>query len=703
MSILHLEKLKELAYNLWWSWHPEAKDLFRRIDPIIWSEIRENPIKLLLCASDRIAELLKNPDFLCKVEYVYRIYRHYLETPGPFYARLKRPIAFFSAEYGLHHSLYIYAGGLGLLAGDILKEASDLNLPLVGIGFMYPQGYIRQRIRADGTQEELSNHIHKEEMPVQKIYDEKGDWLKVWCYCFDEPIFAGVWKVEVGRVRLYLLDTDVEENSTRHRRISYQLYTSDPEMRLKQQIVLGFGGYALLERLGMNIGGFHVNEDYPAFVLVARLVRLVQQGFSLEEAVRYVRHTSLFTTHTPLRAAINTYPLEMIEKQFHFLWEKRKLDREFFLSLGTNPEHPEEGYNTTILGIRLSKYINAVSRRHQEVARKQWHFMWPDLKEEEVPIDYVTNGAHLPTWIDEDLRTLLNDYLGEDWIHVHDCEDLWQMIDRIPDEVLWKVHKDNKWELIHLIKDRLRARWREGNLDPGLVVAQGALLDPDYLTLGFARRMTGYKRATLIFHDLERLKRILLDPERPVQIIFAGKAHPRDEEGKNMIRQIVELARDPSLAGRIAFVEDYDLDLAYYMVKGVDVWLNNPHPPLEACGTSGMKAGFNGVPHLSILDGWWPEGYNGRNGWAFGEEEIEGDRTARDAEALYQILEEQVVPLYYSWDETGMPRKWVKLMKEAIKSITPRFCARRMLKEYVSKFYQRIDMVELPSGEEKRS
>ncbi|QJA06424.1 alpha-glucan family phosphorylase [Thermosulfurimonas marina] len=690
MPLEHWDQLKELVFNLWWSWNPEGKKLFRMIDPILWEEFRENPVKLLEC-TECVNKVLQKPEFLNQLGYVYQLYRSYLETPGPYCSKCRRPIAFFSPEYGLHHSLYIYAGGLGLLAGDILKEASDLDFPLVGIGFMYPQGYVRQRIRPDGWQEDVLNHIHKEEMPVRKVFDENGQWLKIYGYCYDEKVYAGVWEVSVGRIKLYLLDTDVEENAPWNREISYQLYTPNQETRLKQQIVLGFCGMGLLHRLGIEISGVHINEDYAALALVARLLYFHKQGLSFEEAREMVRETSLFTTHTPIRAAINTYPFALIEKQFAFLWERYELDREKFLDLGTNPQNPSEGFNSTILALRLARYANAVSRRHGEVSRKMWHFLWPERSEEEVPIDYVTNGVHLPTWIDDDLRVLLSDYLGARWLEVHESEALWQLVDLIPDEILWKVHRDNKVELLHLIKERLRKRWAEKSFDPSLVIAQGAFLDPDFLTLGFARRMTGYKRATLIFHNLERLKRILLNPERPVQIIFAGKAHPQDQPGKQMIQKIVLLAKDPELAGRIAFIEDYDQELAYYMVKGVDVWLNNPLPPLEACGTSGMKAAINGVLHLSILDGWWVEGYNGKNGWAFGEEPVEGDRDPQDAEALYRILEEEVVPLYYQWDETGIPRAWVQKMKEAMKSIVPRFCARRMFKEYVARFYQKID------------
>lgn len=692
MNLESLSKLRELVYNLWWTWYPRARNFFRNLNPILWDEVGGNPVKLFQ-RTDLLMEVLKQPNFLNELEYIYGIFKYYLNTHGLYYKKVETPIAFFSAEYGLHHTLHFYAGGLGLLAGDILKEASDLDFPLIGIGFMYPQGYVHQKITESGEQIDIYSHIPKTEIPVEKVYDKNGDWLKIYSYCCNEKIYAGVWQVSVGRVKLYLLDTDVEENPPYFRVISSQLYTSDLDLRLKQQIILGFGGIELLKKLNIPVYscGVHINEDYPAMALVARLVYFWEETKNFEEAISLVRKTSLFTTHTPLKVAVNTYPFDLIEKQLCFLWEIYGIDKESFLNLGINPQNLSEGFNTTILAMRLSEYINAVSKKHQEVAKKQWAFLWPERKIEDVPIDYVTNGVHFTTWIDEDLWTFLNNYFRTRWVDTHDNEAFWNLIDRIPDEELWKIHYRNKEELIHFIRDRIRKRWKEGDFSSSLVIAEGALLDPDVLTIGFARRITGYKRPALIFHNLERLKRIVNDPERPVQIIFAGKAHPQDKEGKELIKKIVNHAQDPDFAGRIVFIENYDQELAYYLVKGVDVWLNNPLPPLEACGTSGMKAGINGVIPLSILDGWWIEGYNGKNGWAFGDYEVEGDRNPKDAEAIYEILEEEIIPLFYTWDERGIPLYWVKLMKETIKSIAPRFCARRMLKEYISKFYIPID------------
>lgn len=678
--------LWELAYNLWWSWNPHAKKLFHQIDPVLWIETEGNPIELLR-KTKLLEEKLRDHKFVSQLRFVYTIFRDYMTRHSAYKESFKKPIVFVSPEYGLHNTLLIYAGGLGFLSGDILKESSDLGLPFVGIGFMYPLGYAKQRIRSDGWQEETEITNSKVTMPARKLEDKKGKWLKCTITLGDTKICYGIWKVEVGRTPLYLIDTDVEENDPDSRRISYQLYDKDKEIRLKQQILLGFGAVEFLSGMGIEPMGFHINEDYPVFVLVAYIVKKMREGMRFEEALRYVGSKSLFTTHTPLSAGVNVYPPDMVRKYLSFL------DEEFgerisgrILELATNPQNPGEGFNATVLAIRLSYYINAVSKTHRETTEKIWSF----VSKEQKYIDYVTNGVHLPTWMSDDMRALLDKYLGESWIEVHDKMAVFDLIDFIPDEEIWQVHMENKRKMIEHIIDRARAKWQVEKGDPVSIMAQGVLLDPNFLTIGFARRMTFYKRGDLILYDLERLKRILLDPARPVQIIFAGKAHPADMEGKAIIQRIFNVAKDPEFGGRIAFVEDYDERLAQYLVKGVDVWLNNPIPHLEACGTSGMKASLNGVIHFSVLDGWWIEGYNGKNGWAFGGEGEEHDRRKLDAEAIYRLLEEEIVPLYYHRNEKGIPSLWCKKMKEAIKSVAPNFCARRMMRDYITKFYRRF-------------
>ncbi len=670
------EGLRELAYNLWWTWEPEARKLFRSIDPILWEAVRENPIELLNKANDRLEEVIKDKKFISRFNYIYSYFRDCMNKPTHYKEKFKKPIVFFSPEYGLHHTLLIYAGGLGFLAGDILKESSDIGFPMIGIGFMYPEGYVRQRINKDGWQEDHSDQIKKESMPIRKLYDEKGNWVKIYTYCCDEKVYIGVWKAEVGRTPLYLLDTDIEENAPHNREISSKLYVADRELRLKQMIILGFGGILLLEKLGIDIYGIHINEDYPVFALLARLFKFMDDGLPFEGALAKTKRTSLFTTHTPLRTAINVFPEEMIQRQFSFVKEKYDIEVSRILELGKSEE--AEGFNTTVMAMRMSSYINAVSKKHQEVTKGMWKFLWKG----EPPIDYVTNGVHLPTWICEHLRLLFNKYLGENWLDLHEKKALWELINDIPDEEMWRIHIKNKEGMISHIRERARKRWSKEHADPSILIAFGIFLNPNILTIGFARRMTGYKRPDLIFSDLERLEKIITNPERPVQIIFAGKAHPADNEGKELIRRIFNHARDPRFQGRIAFVEDYDEQLAHYLVRGVDVWLNNPQPPLEACGTSGMKASMNGVPHFSILDGWWIEGSNGENGWGFNDE--------NPALSIYDILESEIIPLYYDWGDSGFPRGWVKLMKSAIRSIAPNFCARRMLKNYIEKFYSKI-------------
>ncbi len=678
--------LWEIAYNLWWSWNPYAKKLFQQLDPVLWFEVEENPIELLR-RTQLLDERLKDQKFISLLRFVYTAFKNYMAKPSYYHELFKKPLIFVSPEYGLHHSLLIYAGGLGFLAGDILKEASDIGFNVVGIGFMYPLGYAKQKLNQDGWQEEIVFSNSKINMPANRLKDQNGNWIKCSINMGKEKLCYGIWKVDVGTTNLYLIDTDVEENPPEFRKISYQLYDKDKEIRLKQQILLGFGTVEFLDKTGIEPLGFHINEDYPVFVLVAYIAKKMKEGMKFEEALRYVSSKSLFTTHTPLNSAVNIFPQDLVKHYMSFLDEY--VGDNFSQKIIDLAKIPEQGdsFNATVLAIRLAGYINAVSRIHREVSSKIWPFI---SREQKKYIDYVTNGVHLPTWISDKLRLLFDKYLGQEWIEIYDKPSVFDLIDYIPDSEMWEVHMENKKRMIEHIIDRARMRWMSGSVDPSCIMAEGVLLDPNFLTIGFARRMTGYKRADLIFQDIERLKRILLNHERPVQIIFAGKAHPADIQGKEIIKKIFQIAKNPEFGGRVAFVEDYDERLAQYLVKGVDVWLNNPIPGLEACGTSGMKASINGVLHLSILDGWWIEGFNGRNGWAFGDGILEGDRNKKDAEEIYDILEKEVIPLYYQRNEEGVPVQWCKKMKEAIKSVGPNFCARRMMKDYISKFYSKF-------------
>jgi starch phosphorylase len=681
--------LDGLSYNLWWSWHPEARMLYKMLDRPTWKETVHNPVKTLReLSAEAFSRASGDPGYQEAYEKVLAKFDRYLKEKSKCLAPgdVCVPVVYFSAEYGLHHSLPFYAGGLGFLAGDYLKECSDMNLPVVGVGFMYPEGYLRQKIRADGWQENVDEILDRDAAPITRVLDQEGRQLVVKVPFIDPVINVAIWKVTVGRVTLYLMDTDIERNEQWNRSISAHLYTGDIEQRLRQEIVLGIGGYSVLNALGIVHAVTHLNEGHAAFALLERIREKVQKGIPYDEAVLQVRATSVFTSHTPLPSGVDIFPFDLVDKYFHGYYPLLGLSRDEFMKLGVSPGEPGEGFNMTAFALRLSGAHNAVSRRHAEVSRRIWKSLWPGIYEGGHP-DYVTNGVHVPTWIEPKMELLLKRYLGEDWLNRHDDPAVWSRIGDIPEKELWQTHYWLKMKLINTIRERARQRWVGDRVNPSIVISEGTLLDPTILTIGFARRFTSYKRADLIFTDLNRLKKILNDRWRPVQIIFAGKAHPSDEPGKVILQHVLSFARDPDLAGRVAFVENYDEQLAQYMVHGVDVWLNNPLPPLEACGTSGMKASLNGVPHLSIPDGWWIEGYNGRNGWSFGGNDG-GNRDADDAAALYSLLEHEILPLYYSVDDEGTPQGWVRMMKEAMMSTGPQFSTRRMVKEYLDNYYR---------------
>lgn len=686
--------LAELAYNLWWSWHPEARMLFKMLNRVAWKLSVHNPVMMLHDIRDKTFKTAsEDARFLRRYDAVMARFRNEMTANGGwFHSNIADPgmfpIAYFSAEYGLHHSLPFYAGGLGFLAGDFLKECSDLGIPLVAVGFMYPEGYFRQRVRPDGWQESADEVIDREHAPISRVPDEKGNPLLVKVPLLEPPIYVGVWKVRVGRAILYLMDTDIEANDPWNRSISAHLYSGGPEQRLRQEIVLGIGGAQVLNSLGIKHSVLHLNEGHPAFAVLERIRERIESGMNYKEAIEQARETTVFTTHTPVAAGHDRFPFSLIEKHFSHYWPALGLDRNSFLSLGVDPKEPGAGFNLTAFALKMSGHHNGVSKRHGEVARHMWQSLWPDTPEDKVPIEHITNGIHVPTWVEPRMELLFNKYLGPKWLDEQDNPDIWQLVYDIPDEELWQAHYWLKMKLMLKIRERAMERWRDEKADPRIVLASGVLFDPNTLTIGFARRFATYKRATLILQDIERLKRILNDRWRPVQIMFAGKAHPDDDPGKQLLQEIFNAAKDPSFGGRIAFVEDYDEQLAQYMVHGVDIWLNNPLPPLEACGTSGMKAALNGVPHLSILDGWWVEGFNGKNGWAFGNRDGR-DRALPDADEIYEILETDAVPLYYNRiDDDGIPRDWVRLMKDTIVSTASLFSSRRMVKEYARRFYQ---------------
>ncbi|MDH5695216.1 MAG: alpha-glucan family phosphorylase [Dehalococcoidia bacterium] len=688
-------RLEELANNLWWSWHPQARDLFRALDYPLWRTSGHNPVKQLHDISpDKLQAAAEDPAFVKLYDSVMSAFDADMSGGDTWFAinhpdLSSGPIAYFSMEVAIHNSLPIYAGGLGILSGDVCKEASDLGIPLVGVGFMYPQGYFHQHVSVDGWQEEIYQQLNFDEAPVNPVLSPKGCRPLAQIQLADRTLYISAWQVQVGRVNIYLLCTDVEENAPQDRQLSARLYIADRELRIQQELVLGIGGVRVLRALGIQPVIWHANEGHTAFMMLERIREEVQKGITFAEAARKVQATTVFTTHTPVPAGNDVFPVQLVERYLHGYWESLGLSSEEFLQLGQDGSD-EQTFNMTVLGLKMAEHRNAVSRLHGRVARKMWHVLWPEVAENNVPISHVTNGIHVPTWVAPELRHLYERYLGKDWGKRHDYARLWERVLDIPDDELWAVRQLLKRKLIAAILERAQKRWTEGGVAPQQVLAIGALLNLEVLTIGFVRRFTEYKRPALIFHDIERLKQIVSDQWRPVQIIFAGKSHPADFPSRSLLHQVYNLATDREFQGRIAFVEDYDMHMARYLVHGVDLWLNNPRRLQEACGTSGMKASLNGVPHLSIRDGWWHEGYNGANGWAIGDssDSLSPDGEDKsDAEALYRLLEQEIVPLYYERDRRGVPHGWIRVVKEAIRSTAPIFCTRRMVKEYTTQMY----------------
>ena len=689
-------RITELVYNLWWSWTPEARRLFRRLDYPLWRKTLHNPVQMLQEISPaRLQEAAQDSTFVRQYNKVMMLFDETMKNRGTWFHETypelsNKTIAYFSFEFGLHSSLPIYSGGLGILSGDHAKEASDLGLPFVGVGFMYPQGYFRQRLPSHGWQEAVYQQLDISQAPVLPMLDGNGHEMRISVNLAGRPVHARIWHVRVGRNPLFLLDTDVDQNEPWDRELSARLYAGDSETRIRQEIMLGIGGVRALRALGLNPSVWHMNEGHSAFLILECIRELVQQGKTFDEASAIIKKQSVFTTHTPVPAGHDAFGFHLVEQYFHGYWDDLGISREHFLSLGRHQEEWGIAFNMTVLALNLSGQANGVSKLHGEVSREMWHKVWPDKNVENVPISSITNGVHVSTWVAGEIHNIFDKYLGPNWLQEQDNPAIWQRLAEAPDSEMWEVHLTLKRKLMSFLRERVRRRWVDGSNDPTQVLTSGTLLDPEALTIGFARRFATYKRATLIFRDLERLQRILLDIHRPVQIIFAGKAHPADEPGKSLIQHIYNLAKHNQLGGRIAFIEDYDMHMARYLTQGVDVWLNTPRRPREASGTSGMKAAINGIPNLSILDGWWVEGYNGANGWAIGDEREFDNQDARDAfdaNSIYQLLEEEIVPLYYGRDRDGTPRGWVEIMRESIRSNIQMFGTRRMIKEYTTELY----------------
>ena len=691
-----ISRLEELARDLWWSWTPDARNIFRTLDYPLWRLTAHNPVKMLrLISPERLEGALGDPEWLAtydsaiaRLDAVRAAHNTWCERECPEIAG--RTIAYFSAEFALHQSLPIYAGGLGVLAGDHCKEANDLGVPLIGVGFMYPQGYFHQEVTVDGWQTEVYERLTWADAPIGAALTPHGTPCVVAVPLGNRTVLMAVWMVRVGRVTLYLLDTDLEENAPWDRDLSARLYGGDRETRVQQEILLGVGGVRALKSLGIAPSVYHLNEGHAAFAVLQRIRDLCERGAAFDAALEEVRRTTVFTTHTPVPAGHDAFPFHLVETHLAGAWGDLGAYRDKFFALASYDNGSGPMFNMTALALRTASAVNGVSKLHGEVTKQMWRSIWPGTAVEQLPVDSLTNGVHVPTWISAEIAGLLERYLGPDWMDRHDDPVFCDGILNIPDEELWQSRQALRNFLFNFIRERARNRWTSSDASAARIVAAGTMLDHNALTIGFARRFTGYKRPELIFADADRLARILNGHGRPVQILFAGKAHPADDIGKHHLQRIYRRALDPKFGGRIAFIEDYDLHVAHFLVQGCDVWLNNPRKPLEASGTSGMKAAVNGTPHMSVGDGWWAEGFGGGNGWLIEGQADPNDYGAQDwadAQAIYALLEQQIVPAFYDRDSRGIPRRWLRIVKESIRTVLPRFCTRRMVKEYVRTMY----------------
>ncbi len=694
---VRIQRLKELAYNLWWVWNPEGQRLYSYIDRPLWESLNHNPIAFLQKVDpSKLQMASKDKYFLDDYKQVFNNFDQYMNDGKKWFGKthpelINKQIAYFSFEFGLHECMPFYAGGLGILAGDQLKEASDLGMPVSGVGFIYHQGYFVQDISEDGWQETRHYHFNFIEMPIISLVDERGKPLTISVDLPGRKVHARIWEIRIGRVPLFLLDSNVDMNNPNDRHLTSQLYSNDLEIRISQEILLGMGGVRALRLLGIHPDVWHMNEGHSAFLTLERVHELIHVGRDFQSAVQELRNSNIFTSHTPVPAGNDQFPLWLIDKYFPRVWADLGLTRDQFIELGKHVQSWGETFSMPVLALRLSERANAVSKLHQKVAHKMWSYLWPDRKEEAIPIENITNGVHTTTWLARRMRLLYERHMGLGWYQYIDDAEFWKRIEGIPDLELWDVRRHLKRKLITFTIERARQRWQSGKLHATQVIAEGVMLDPYSLTIGFARRFATYKRADLIFHDYDRLLRIIANPQMPVQIIFAGKAHPADEPGKLLIQRVYRAAKDSKTCGRIVFLEDYDMNIARYLVQGVDVWLNTPLRPNEASGTSGMKAALNGVINFSILDGWFAEGYNGRNGWAIGSEKdysAPAEQERMDAASLYDTLEKEIIPMYYQMHAMGdFSAQWMAKMKESMRTLTPQFSTRRMLKEYLNRMY----------------
>ncbi len=691
-----LSKLKDIAYNLWWSWNSDAIDLYREIDLALWEKLGKNPVRFLKEVSQKKLEAKVNdPDYMSRYKGVVEKYEAYMNETDTWFSRnfpdkKDHMVAYFSAEYGLNEVLPIYSGGLGVLSGDHCKSASDLGIPFTAIGLFYKQGYFSQHINADGWQETIFTDLNTSNLPIRPALDQNGSQITIEVELPGRIVFAKIWYVQIGRVKLYLMDTDHEHNNENDRGLTARLYGGDQETRIQQEIFLGIGGSKVLDTLGIKPTVYHMNEGHSAFLGLELIRKLVQnQNLRFDEAKEVVSSSVVFTTHTPVPAGNDVFPLEMIDRYFNHYWPSLGISRHEFLDLGLKiGDH--QNFNMTVLALNLSGQRNGVSELHGAVSRNIFKNVWPEIPEDEIPIGHITNGIHTLTWLSPTIKYLYDKYLDRDWQEKLYEKNVWDKVDDIPAEDLWKSHCVLKTKMIGFVREKLKEQRIANNESIERIKEVDTLLDSNALTIGFARRFATYKRANLIFRDVARIQKILNDPERPVQIIFAGKAHPADAPAHEIIKHINDIAKQEGFHGKVVLVENYNMTLARNLVQGVDIWLNNPRRPLEASGTSGQKVCINGIINFSVLDGWWCEGYNGKNGWAIGDETIydnEYHQDNADSESIYDILEKQIIPTFFDRNEKGVPEKWVEIMKESIKSNTSLFSTHRMVQDYTNKYY----------------
>ena len=692
-----INKLSEIANNLWWSWNTEYLRLFEAMDQDLWDSSERNPVKFLkMIGQDKIERAINDQEFLKKYDRVVENYENYMNSKNTWFTKnypnnSKDLIAYFSAEYGLDEIVPIYSGGLGILSGDHLKSASDLGLPFVAVGLLYKNGYFHQRINSRGEQCSEYYNIDLYNLPILPVKDNVGDDVIIDIPLEDKTLYLKLWQINVGRIKLYLMDSDIEQNPEDFRGITLRLYGGDKEMRIRQEIVLGMAGVKSLKTLGYNPTVYHMNEGHSSFLTLELIKNIMEEKqISFEMAREIATVQTVFTTHTPVPAGNDIFDVSLVEKYFDGFWDKLGITKEQFMKLGMPGNELEPGFNMGILALKIAGKKNGVSKLHGEVSRELFAEVWPNIAEDESPITHVTNGIHTCTWLAPNLKELFNEYLPPYWQDNIQVDSTWDKIDNIPDQKLWNAHIERKEKLIKLIKQNVTNRYLNSGIGYDQISEIVNKLNPKALTIGFARRFATYKRATLLFKDIARLTQILNDEKRPVQIVFAGKAHPADKDGQELIKTIHEISLMPQFKGKIFILENYNIGISRYLISGVDVWLNNPRRPMEASGTSGEKASVNGVVKFSVLDGWWCEGYNGANGWTIGtnaQYDSYEEQDKADSNSLYHTLENKIIPAYYNQDRDGISKEWMSYMKNSIKSTGGRYSTSRMVCDYVNDLY----------------